>query len=239
MIQARAIFFDLYNTLARFEPPREELQAQVAAAFGLKVTRAGILLGYVQADALMSLENAREPIRQRSPEAQTAFFARYEQAVFLGAGVEVPLEVAAQMWQRLRQLPYDLALFDDVLPSLAELKQRGLTIGLISNLSRNLDQLCQRLGLAPYLDVVVSSGQVGSEKPHAPVFQAALAKAGVPAAQAVHVGDQYHTDVVGARAVGMIPVLLDREGLLDHHGDCLKVSGLKELLGLLQPAASG
>ncbi|MBI2868020.1 MAG: HAD family hydrolase [Chloroflexi bacterium] len=229
----QAVFFDLYNTLACFSPPRHELQGQVASEFGVAVTKQGILKGYAEADALMSLENARSPIQGRSPEERLVFFTRYQQTIIKGTGADVSLETAAQMWQRLRQIPYDLALYDDVLPVIQELEQRGFTIGLISNLWRDLGEICRNLGLAPHLDVVVSSLQAGSEKPHPPIFHLALAKAGVTPSQAVHVGDQYHADVTGARAVGMTPVLLDRDGLASHPDDCLSIANLRELPSLL------
>ena len=59
------------------------------------------------------------------------------------------------------------------------------------------------------------SADVGAEKPHPPIFLAALQRAGCAPDEALHVGDQYHSDVVGARNVGITPLLLDRTGLLD------------------------
>ena len=54
--------------------------------------------------------------------------------------------------------------------------------------------------------------------------------------ETVHVGDQYCSDVLGARAVGMLPVLIDRGGWNETVGDCPKISSLYELLGLLEQA---
>ena len=69
-----------------------------------------------------------------------------------------------------------------------------------------------------------------SQKPHPPIFEAALRKAGVHPSEAVHVGDQYNSDVVGARGVGIKPVLIDRDGLMCRVDDCIKVRGLMEVL---------
>ena len=209
----RAIFFDLYNTLARFWPPREEVQAQACRDFDIEVTPEGIARGYALADAFMAGENAGgAPLRRRSPEGRAAFFAEYERLVLQGAGVEVGLGLAGQVWERVRQIPYDLALFDDVLPSLERLRSLGLTLGLISNMNREGKELAESLGLAAHVDFVVTSQEVGWEKPNPPIFQAALQKAGVGPDQAAHVGDQYTSDVVGARNVGIQPVLMDRFG---------------------------
>ena len=58
---------------------------------------------------------------------------------------------------------------------------------------------------SPYLDLVVTSGEVGMEKPHPPIFHEALRRAGVEAGDAAHVGDQLSSDVDGARNVGIQP----------------------------------
>jgi putative hydrolase of the HAD superfamily len=54
--------------------------------------------------------------------------------------------------------------------------------------------------------------RVRSEKPDSHIFNYTLAAVGVSAAEAVHVGDTYEADIVGARNVGIRPILLDRDG---------------------------
>ena len=130
-------------------------------------------------------------------------------------------------------MPKDLSLFDDVVPALERLKQRGIILGVISNLRRDMDELSQQLGLQPYLDFSVTSLEAGAEKPHPPIFLAALQRAQVSPEEAVHVGDQYEADVQGAKAVGIIPVLLDREGWYDNVNDCFRIASLPDLDGLL------
>jgi putative hydrolase of the HAD superfamily len=89
--------------------------------------------------------------------------------------------------------------------------------------------LCSRLGLDSYLDFCVTSEEAGAEKPHPPIFLAALRRAHVAPQEAIHVGDQYQADVQGARAVGINPVLLDREGWYHDVNDCSKITTLPEL----------
>ncbi len=229
----KAVFFDLYNTLARFYPPREELQAVGCAEFGIQVTPEGIDRGYALADAYMAQENAVLPLRNRSPGAREEFFAEYQRLILQGAGAQVPRELAGKIWRRIRQIPYDLALFDDVLPAMDMLKLQGLTLGLISNINRDINQLLEALRLSPYLDFAITSREVGAEKPHPPIFLAALERAQVEPGEAIHVGDQYTSDVQGARGVGINPVLLDRYGTHPEVQDCPRIESLMELSGLL------
>ena len=124
-------------------------------------------------------------------------------------------------------------LFADVLPALKELKGRKLVLGLLTNLDRDMKPLCRELGLEPYLDFTVTSAQVGSDKPHPPIFLAALERAGVKAQEAVHVGDQYGMDILGARGVGITAILLDRQNLQTDVTDCPRIQGLAGLAALL------
>jgi HAD superfamily hydrolase (TIGR01509 family) len=68
------------------------------------------------------------------------------------------------------------------------------------------------VGLRELVDEVVVSAVVGAAKPDRAIFEAALAAAGCEAPEAVHVGDSAEADVGGARAAGIRPLLLAREG---------------------------
>ena len=60
----KAVFFDLYGTLAGFCPSRYEIQSKACAQFGITVTPDGVLKGYAVADAFMAEKNACLPIRE-------------------------------------------------------------------------------------------------------------------------------------------------------------------------------
>ncbi|MBI2872353.1 MAG: HAD-IA family hydrolase [Chloroflexi bacterium] len=225
-----AVFFDLYGTLARFHPPTEVLQATACREFGMEVTPEGIIRGYAAADDFMARENARVPIFQREEPERKTFFAEYQRLILRGAGVSASTELARRVWERVSQIPKDLALFDDVLPALEELKRRRLVLGLISNINRNMEELTRRLDIGRYLDFWVTSQEVGANKPDPRIFEVALRKAHTWPSRALHVGDQYNSDVVGAYDVGIRPLLLDREGILPEPGICPKIRGLGEVL---------
>ena len=234
----KAVFLDFYNTLARFWPPLDEIQQASCKELGLQVTKVDIRQGYVLADDFMSSENAAKPLADRSPQQRESFFAAYEQMVLKGAGVNVSIQLARQVWQIASQVPKDFVLFDDVLPALDRVKKRGVTLGILSNLRRDMVSLCKKLGMAPYVSFCVTSAEAGGEKPHPPIFLAALKQANVSPWEAVHVGDQYKADVEGARAVGIIPVLLDREGWYKNVNDCYRIPSLSELDPLLEVGLS-
>ncbi len=229
----KAVFFDLYGTLAGFRPSRYEVQSQARAAFGIKLTHEGVLNGYALADAYMSKENARNPLRLLDSEVREKVYTEYERLVLKGAGVDVSPEQATQIWKRIRHIQYGLALFDDVAPNLSELRHKGLKIGMISNMDKDGDKLALVLGLAPYIDISVTSLEAGVEKPHPGIFHLALTKAGVQACEAMHVGDQPMSDIEGAMGAGIQPVLLDRDGVHKDFSLCPRIETLSELHSLI------
>ena len=229
----KAIFFDFYNTLAHFWPPVQEIQVGACKELGIAVSKKGILRGYGLADDYFSRENGKLPLSRRSEREREEFFARYEQLVLQGAGLDVSLGLAHSIWHLTTGVPKSFVPFGDVIPALRLLKKDGLRIGVLSNLNSDMGSLVKELGLGPYLDLYVTSRDVGVEKPHARIFLEALKRAGVSPSEAVHVGDQYHSDILGARAVGINPVFLDRDNRYPEVIDCLRVESLLEVKPLL------
>ena len=91
-------------------------------------------------------------------------------------------------------------------------RSQGLRLVVVSNWDVSLDEVLDRTGLTPLLDGAIDSASFGAAKPDASIFAAGLELAGVEAAEAVHVGDDLDADVGGARAAGIEPVLIAREG---------------------------
>lgn len=227
----KAIFFDWFNTLARYDPPREELHSQAVREFGIEVSPEKILPGVLTADMYFFDENANSPVEKRDCKKRAEVYARYQKIILSEAGVEADQKLLAEVVRKVEQLfkGITFTLFDDVLSTLETLKEQRFTLGLLTNLAQDMSPLCHKLGLEPYLDFVVTPQQVGADKPKPPIFLAALDRAKVEASQAVHVGDQYKLDVIGARRVGINPILIDRYDLYPEVGDCPRIRDLTEL----------
>jgi len=113
----------------------------------------------------------------------------------------------------------------DAVATLSRLRGAGCRTVVVSNSNGVLRRMFQRVGLAPYLDLVIDSTEEGVEKPDARIFQIALEKSGGDARRTIHCGDIYQIDVVGARAAGLPVVLLDPTG--QYAGaDCPRVPSL-------------
>ncbi len=227
----KAVFLDWFNTLARYEPPREELYSRGLAELGIKVPAGELMPAILAADSYFFEENASSPVEKRSPEERAEVYFRYNDLILTRFGIKADKELLSKIMKKMQQL-YEgvtFVLFDDVLSTLKTLKQQNFILGLLTNLAKDVNSTCRNLGLEPYLDFIVSSGEVGVDKPDPHFFLAALEQAGVSAAEAVHVGDQYKLDVVGARGVGITPILIDRYDLYPEVSDCPRIRRLTEV----------
>jgi putative hydrolase of the HAD superfamily len=137
------------------------------------------------------------------------------------------MQLLARMFQLNASMKF--VLFDDVVETLKTLKAQGLKLALLTNLQTEVNTMCRELGIGEYLDFTVTSAEVGADKPQPPIFLKALNLARVNAAEAIHVGDQYQNDVLGARGVGITPILLDRADYYKEITDCPRIRSLTEV----------
>jgi HAD superfamily hydrolase (TIGR01549 family) len=133
-------------------------------------------------------------------------------------------------------------LYPDVRPALAELRSRGLWVGLAGNQTVRAAELLRALDLP--VDQVATSGEWQVAKPDRRFFERIVAWAPGDPHEIVYVGDHRDYDIVPARAAGLCPVLI-RRGPWGHlwaddpvtTTDAFRViSSLGELPDLLRPA---
>ncbi|HZS75799.1 MAG TPA: HAD-IA family hydrolase [Ktedonobacteraceae bacterium] len=126
-------------------------------------------------------------------------------------------------------------IYPDALPTLDTLKKHGYTLGVISDWGISLTNILRAHKLNHYFDSVLVSAIHGNAKPSPMIFEEALRRTNSIADYTMHIGDSYIHDVLGARTVGITPVLLDRpEHLQPTNVDCLLVHSLTEVPKLLE-----
>ena len=227
----RAIFFDAFGTLILWE--REEPHLQLSR----RLARLGIEVAPEKVAAILEgwESHLAERVREDPDFATLAMernrpFWQYFYGYILGqAGIEGNHSAYIK---GIYEGFFDERLYPDpeALTLLPQLRSRGFILGMISNAPRNIDDLCRGWGLN--LDLVITSAEVGVEKPHPAIFLAALRKAGVKPQEAIYVGDDYNNDVQGAEKAGFKAILLDREGSQKELG-CTRINRLIEIADLI------
>jgi putative hydrolase of the HAD superfamily len=119
-----------------------------------------------------------------------------------------------------------------------ELRERGLRVGIVSNWSPALPEVLRGLGLLERVDFVLVSAMERAEKPEPEIFERALARAGVRAAEALFCGNDLERDVRGAERLGLSAVLIDHPALRRGPGAAVRgaarVESLAELGGYVR-----
>jgi putative hydrolase of the HAD superfamily len=135
---------------------------------------------------------------------------------------------AAELYDHFAR-PAAWRVFPEVPVALERLAARGLALAVVSNWDERLPLLLARLGLGARFAAIVVSAEVGVEKPHRRIFDAAVERLAVAPERIVHVGDRRLEDVEGAEAAGLRALWLDRAG----GGDLADLAALPELLAAL------
>jgi HAD superfamily hydrolase (TIGR01549 family) len=149
------------------------------------------------------------------------------------AGDAEAIEVATD---ELEALHLERGIWESILDgapaALDTLRDAGLRLALVSNAEPLLRRKLAELGLADRFDHLAISGELGVEKPDPRIFRDALDALGTSVDRAIHVGDLYEVDVVGARRIGMAAVLVDVADLSGER-DVTRIRSLRELPALL------
>jgi putative hydrolase of the HAD superfamily len=199
----RAALLDALGTLVELERPWPhlvaELRARGVSASEDEAKRAMLAeMAYYKANHDDASDRAGlEDLRRRC-----AAIVRDE------LGTTLPVEeVEEAMLAAIRFRPYP-----EVPGVLRALRERGARLVVVSNWDVSLHDVLERTRLRPLLDAVVTSAEFGAAKPDPAIFAHALELAGARATDAVHAGDDVEADVHGARAAGIEPVLVARDG---------------------------
>ncbi len=233
----KVVFFDLMGTLARYLPEQENVLVQVCSEISIPLDERTARDAFLKATHFWSQETAARPLENRTPREQRDLYLAYDQVLLKAAGIEVSDEEAARMFRRFMELSKGggLRLYDDALPCLQDLDGMGLNLGIISNMGKELPEVCHQLKLIPPVSIAISSQQVGVTKPDKGIFLAALKEAKVGPEAAFYIGDQWSIDVVGATNVGMKAVLLDRYGEGEDGATTQTITALDRLVNIVKP----
>jgi putative hydrolase of the HAD superfamily len=225
------VFFDVGGTLVYTDLGHLDLLHQALLVIGYKVAREEVLAANDLARRAVARRRRRHAARMNTGEASRMWLEHLTSALNLDLeGESLEQELSQAIRQIETQSPEQVD--PDAPAVLGSLSDRGYRLGVISNWSADLPEYLAARDLARYFEVIIASESAGSAKPHREIFLKGLAAMGSAAGEAVHVGDDYWADIVGARDLGMAAILLDRDNE-DPHADCPTITRLKDLEQLL------
>jgi putative hydrolase of the HAD superfamily len=201
-----AIGFDLFDTLitvaqpSRHEAPARLLRSLQAQGFSIEETTFRPVYREV-------VQQFLDQARQEGKETHNRFWIS---ATLQRLGYDVQPEdgrIAQAVEVYFSAFIEYARLVPDTLDTLAILKNR-YRLGLLSNLTHGpaARQILDCLGLTPFFDTILISGELGYRKPHARVFHALTEQLVVPKEQVAFIGDDLEADVKGAQQAGLQPI---------------------------------
>jgi putative hydrolase of the HAD superfamily len=229
----QTVFFDVGNTLLTPAVPEGEILVRAVDRLGVvldpALVRRSVPRMYEYYEELYEADNSLWASQERAVDIWRIL---YEYLCELVGIPELGPQVARIGYEEFLN-PANWKPFDDVLPTLAALRSRGVVLGLISNWDSSLESIIRGVGIEPWFDVIISSAVVGLHKPQPEIFRLALDRMGVKPDVAMHVGDHLQADVGGAAAVGITPVLIDRDNQYEDEEGYIRVQALQEVVEYL------
>lgn len=218
--EVKAVFFDFGDTLATLVPSKEELFIRAARSIGLQLELEAVKRAYQTVDFHNKYSSVHVVDR-------VDFYHHYNEQLAEALGISshftsLGTALAAEFRNNKKWV-----LFDEVPEVLRRLREMGLPLALIANWDLNLSSLTEVLGIREAFSTIVSSQDAGVEKPDPTIFRRAVDELllSEETHRILYVGNEYRADVLGARAAGLIPVLIDRYGLYNQ-ADCLRFASL-------------
>jgi len=189
-----AVLIDLYDTLVWGEWP------------GLRETMAA-RIGITSEDLQAAFDSTR-------PSRGVGSYAGAEEdmaSVLAATGLEPEPGLISELLELERSsLLTRIHLYEDSIPVLRGLRDRGVRTALVSNCSRSTRPVVDGLGLEQEMDAILLSFEVGAAKPDPAIYRAALDRLDVEPAESAFVDDQpVYCD--GAAALGMRTYLIRRD----------------------------
>lgn len=222
MSEVHTVLLDLYDTLAWTQWPT--MRAELEDRFGIG-----------QADLLRAFTTTRQARSIGAYGSAEGDLA----AVLEAAGVPADEQLVHELNQtRMKAFAENgVHLWEDSIPTLRELRARGLRTAIVSNCDHSTRPIVDELGLEREADAVVLSFEVGVAKPDPGIYQAALDALAARPEEAVFVDDQA-AYCEGAEAIGIRSFLILRDDADPPEGtsaaeDRVVLHDLRSLLDLV------
>jgi HAD superfamily hydrolase (TIGR01549 family) len=204
----RAVYFDFGGTLAQSLASDDARLAWLEAAKEHGVRLAEDRLPSVMAEATRRFGPRVYEHLGRTRE----FWIMHDRWILEQLGVTNSSDILADSVQAWFDDPSRMPLYPETLEVLERVRPAVDHLGVISNATDRLDSILKYHRIRSYFDSVTFSQAVGAEKPDVRIFRDALRGAGCEPNQALHIGNSWEADYLGAAGAGMRAVWLNRLG---------------------------
>ncbi len=204
----RGVVFDFHHTLAHAGDAAVWLR-EAWSELGRDGDPATTLGASTHDEAVAFLDQLWERARVVDPDSERDLDSQRHREIFDRTITQAPgidLQLADALYASMHQ-QWDV--YDDVLPVLRALRDKGIRVAMLSNVGFDLTPTLERTGVGALIDGAVMSYAAGVVKPHPGIFERALEVLDLPASDVLMVGDAWRDDA-GAAALGIRTLILPR-----------------------------
>lgn len=230
--QIKTIIFDLYGTLAFFDPSREKIQKKAASKFGYSLSFEGINKGYFEAQKFFDYQNSIKLISKLNSEEKYQFFSKYEQLILKGDNIDVNLNESGKIWELVSIQNYEMILYPDVMNTLRSLGN-NFNLGLATNIDLTSQEISNKFQLGGLMDFIFTSKDLNLVKPDKKFFRKILLGTKTEKDKILYIGDQIQNDIMPAMSLGFKTILMDRYNQFSGKSICPVVRNMDEIIKLL------
>jgi len=198
----RAITLDLDDTLWPFAPINVQIEQTMDRFFRTHSPQTAQMYPSARMQELRERVFDERPDLAHDVEALRAL--TFTRALADSGGDAQLLEAACEAFHLARN---QVEFYPDALAALARLSAL-VPVAAVTNGNADLE----RIGLARMFTFTLSAGEYGAAKPAAGIFHVACERLGFAPDEVLHVGDDVHTDVLGALHAGLRSCWLNRAG---------------------------
>lgn len=234
------------STLADLNPGWKEIYHQVFQKHGLNLNLDEVEAAVSYSWSIVGQEDATAEYGT-SLEANREWQRAVEERVMERLQIQ-PAVREEIFWSIIEafESPDNYRLYPETVEVLEKLRGLGYRLAIISNWSWHLPELCDALNITAYFEKIFVSARVGYPKPNPKLFQHALKEMQIQPSEAIHIGDSYSADVVGATEQGIAALWLVRPqeyALYEERADrslkpAAKIASLHEVVDFLNLAAA-
>jgi len=195
-----AIFIDMDNTIYEYHRCHNKALKQIEIFLKNKIKMHPRIFreGY---------ESARKQIHSRlgstaSSHSRLLYFQNLLEQSGHASSVGLALKMNNIYWKTYID---NIRIFDEVVQFLEYAKKLKVPVGLITDLTSDVQfRKIQHMQLENKISILVTSEEVGRDKPGIAIFELALKKLGFVPRVLWMIGDGYHQDVLGGRTIGAV-----------------------------------
>ncbi|MEA4823094.1 MAG: HAD family hydrolase [Clostridiaceae bacterium] len=227
----KAVSFDIGHTLVRYNNPLN-WKSLYEPALRTVSERCGIELSIdlmKDAVSILTRYNTRENPREIEVTSETLF------GEILDTWKQPHDKLDSVRGAFYGFFQTEAVCYDEVVETLHYLKSAGIKIGALTDVAYGMDNSFSLRDIAEihhYFDLVLTSVDIGYRKPNAAGFSTLLKAFDIPPSQMIYVGDE-QKDIVGANALGIVSVLIDRNSNNPIWGQKYTIQSLSDIRGFL------